>query len=84
MFSLRDKKYLLVVDYCSNLFEIAHLKDVTAEETILKLKLIFARNGIPQILMSDHGTNFVNEQFKKFASDWGFQHKMSSENALSD
>ena len=31
----------------------------------------------PQTLMSDNGSNFINEDFKKFGSDWGFQHKSS-------
>jgi len=77
-FHYEGKEYLLAVDYYSNFFEVAQLKTLSAEETILKLKSIFSRNGIPQTLISDNGTNFVNDKFRKFAYNWGIQHKTSS------
>ena len=49
-----------------------------ANTIIVKLKSVFARHGIPEIVNSDNGTHFSNYQFKKFAQMWSFEWKTSS------
>ena len=44
----------------------------TAQATIAKLKVIFARHSIPQIVMADN-MPFSSKEFKLFAKSWGFQ-----------
>jgi Integrase core domain. len=34
--------------------------------------------GIPLLVISDKGTNFVNKEFTKFTEEWEFQHTTSS------
>lgn len=43
-----------------------------------KLKSIFARHGIPTIIISDNGPPFSSNDFAKFCSDWGIDHQTSS------
>ena len=49
----------------------------TAQATIAKLKMIFARHGIPQIVIADNML-FNNKDFKAFAKSWDFQIVTSS------
>jgi len=39
---------------------------------------IFARHGIPEVVVSDNGPQFASESYNKFAEEYGFQHITSS------
>ncbi len=55
-FQHKDKHYLLAVDYFSRNVEICRmLKNVKSVQTILQLKRIFTRHGIPDILFTNNG-----------------------------
>ena len=45
---------------------------------MLKLKLHFARHGIPDVLTSDNGPQFYSELFRKFSKTWNFHHYLIS------
>ena len=38
----------------------------------------FARHGIPDVLVTDNGTQFSSSEFLRFAETWKFEHKTSS------
>ena len=78
IFTLYDVNYLVLIDYYSNLWEVNRLEDTKANTCIRKIKAHFARNGIPDVLISDNGSQFVSERFGKFAQMWGFEHRVSS------
>lgn len=42
------------------------------------MKDIFKRHGIPDLVMSDNGSEFASNTFKQFSSEWNFQHVTSS------
>ena len=42
------------------------------------LKFIFARHGIPEVVMSDNGPQYTASNFAQFADAYGFQHITSS------
>ena len=69
---------LITTDCHSSFFEIDQLTDMSAETVIRKLKKNFARPGIPEELVTDCGTQYTAESFKKFANKWGFHHVTSS------
>ena len=78
-FQHKDKHYLLAVDYFSRDVEISQVsKNVNSAQTILQLKKIFSRHGIPDILFSDNGPQFDSHEFTNFSTDWQFQHITSS------
>ena len=49
-----------------------------SDTVIWGLKMIFSENGSPEILITDNGWSFISEDFKQFAMEWSFVHKMSS------
>lgn len=69
--------YLIVTDYYSRFFEIFKLTSLTETEIINKMRELFARYGIPDIIRSDNGPQFKSE-FKKFAYEMDFKHITSS------
>ena len=68
---------MLVVDYYSRFVEVVGLKTMEATEIIQALKSIFARFGIPEMLVSDNGPQYVATQFMSFAEKYGFIHVTS-------
>ena len=47
---------------------------MTSTATIRKLREIFAQHGLPDMLVSDNGTNFTSEEFAKFLRSNGIIH----------
>lgn len=72
------RKFLITVDHYSDFFEVNMLRDLTPESVIAACKMNFSRHGIPQLLLTDNGTNFVNHKMVKFAVEWSFDHVTSS------
>ena len=75
LFELNGRMYLLLVDYYSRYVEIAKLSGTTATEII---NHIFARHGIPEVLISDNGPQYTSSTFSQFSRDYGFSHYTSS------
>ncbi|KAF7653482.1 hypothetical protein LDENG_00082320 [Lucifuga dentata] len=71
-------KTMLVIDYFSNYPEICLLSNTTSAAVITHMKSIFARHGIPHVLISDNGTPYSSQEFKAFAAQYEFQHITSS------
>ena len=78
LFELNGKVYLLVVDYFSRYMEIQTLTTTTSLSIIRTLKAIFARHGIPSILVSDNGPQYSSTEMQEFAQRYNFLHITSS------
>ena len=79
IFQLFNQNYLIIVDYFSKYPEVISLNNnLTAQNIITKMKSIFARHGIPKIVISDNAKQFNSLDYKNFASDWDFEIKLSS------
>ena len=76
--SHEGKEYLVVSDYLSNYPEVIMMNTVTSKSVIIALKSVFARHGIPEVLISDNGPQYASSEFKDFAREWGFTHQTSS------
>ena len=50
------------------------MTSATALSTVLRLRRIFAAQGLPKVLVSDNGPAFVGEEFQKFCSKNGIRH----------
>jgi transposase InsO family protein len=73
LFELTSQTYLILVDYYSKFPEICNLnKNLTTSNIIKNLKSIFARHGIPKILITDSGTQFNSSEIEQFANNWNF------------
>ncbi|PIO59734.1 integrase core domain protein, partial [Teladorsagia circumcincta] len=66
-------KWLLVVDARSKWLEAVKMAATTAEKTILKLKEIFSRNGLPEQLVSYNGPPFTSAEFREYCMKRGIQ-----------
>ena len=74
-----DSRILLVVsDYYSNFIEVEHLNRATTSTVSKALRIMFARYGVPDVLISDNGPQFASVEFESFARKWGFEHVTSS------
>ena len=74
LYTINGQDYLIVVDYFSNFWEMDHLPNTRASTVIKKLKCHFARQGIPDIVISDNGPQFACKKFSNFVKEWGFEH----------
>jgi hypothetical protein len=75
--TVRNQNFLVVVDYFSRYPEVTRLTTTTAAAVIGKIKAIFARFGIPEVVRSDNGPQFRREMFE-FAKEYGFRLVTSS------
>ncbi|XP_046746420.1 uncharacterized protein K02A2.6-like [Diprion similis] len=67
--------YLLVlVDYYSRFYEVEIMMSITASKLLERLKVIFARYGIPNTIISDNGRTFIEKEFKAYMEEHGIHH----------
>lgn len=78
LFHLKGKDYLVIMDYFSNFPEMALLSNITSASVITHTKSIFARHGIPHIVVSDNGPCFSSREWQKFVEQYDFCHVTSS------
>ena len=76
-FTLGGKDYLLIVDYFSKYPEVLQMNSKTADVIIAKMKSIFTRHSIPNIVVADN-MPFGSRAFHQFAKEWGFKVVTSS------
>lgn len=69
---------MVTVDCYSKFFELDCLPDTSSSTVISKLKHNFARHGIPDMVISDNGTQYTLAEFNKFARKWNFGHETVS------
>jgi hypothetical protein len=72
------KMFMVVIDAFSKWPEVAIMERTTAEDTIEKLRDMFARWGIPTQLVSDNGPQFTSEMFERFTRANNIKHTTTS------
>jgi hypothetical protein len=73
----RKNCYLLVmIDICSRFVILRPLQDKTAEAIVQAIIPVFCEFGIPRILQSDNGKEFVNQIMTRFKLKAGFDHRL--------
>jgi len=70
----RGTMWLLVIDAYSKWPEVHAMSATTAQATVQQLRKIFAIHGLPQMIVSDNGPQFVSEEFEQFCSSRGIRH----------
>ncbi|UYV79315.1 K02A2.6-like [Cordylochernes scorpioides] len=78
LFEIEGRKYLGIVDYYTKYPEVFELRSTKAEMVIEKLKEVFARFGVPEIMMTDNGPPFQSTEMMEFAKEWNVTHTTSS------
>jgi transposase InsO family protein len=75
---LNGRTLLVIVDYYSNFIEVARVTSTTTRSIVKELKAMFARYGVPDVLVTDNGPQFISAEFAVFARTWDFEHITSS------
>ena len=70
--------YLVVVDAYSKFPEVVKMTTTTATTTINALRDIFSRHGLPEILVSENGPQFIAGEFQQFCRNNGIMHRTSA------
>ena len=78
LFNVKKDVYLVVVDNLAKYWDLDQLNGTDAEFTILQMKKIFARHGVPEVVISDYGPQYARKEFKEFSESWNFHHYTSS------
>ena len=66
---MNGQDFLVLVNYYSRYWEIDKLYKTGATTTIKKIKNVFSRIRITEIIRSDNGPQYNSRKFKKFAKD---------------
>ena len=66
--------WLVVVCSYTKWVEIVPLKTATSQTTIVALRVMFGRWGLPRQLVSDNGAQFTSNEFKQFCDKNGICH----------
>ena len=74
--SSRRNKYILAA--ICNFTKLFTVRDVKAKTTIRNLEKFVNRFGAPERFITDRGTSFTAEDFKKFCYDRGVKHTLNS------
>ena len=79
LLSFKGRNYMHVcVDYYPSFLEMDALESIRSATVIRKLKLHFARHGIPETVISNNGPQFTTHEFQEFSRQWNFKHISSS------
>ena len=74
----QGRTLLVVCDYFSGFIKVKRLQSTTSSGVSKALRVLFARYGIPNVLVTDNGPQFAATEFATFTNKWGFQHVTSS------
>ena len=73
----------LILAYCNSEFpDVILLSSTKAGPVIAAMMSIFARQGVPDKVISDNGRPFDSTAFVSFARNWEFDHTTSSSGFL--
>ena len=78
LFETKNSRYLLIVDYYSR-FPILHkLNSTTSRVLIQEMKAVFAKLGVPNVIVSDGGPQYTSAEFQDLTKHWQIEHRVSS------
>ncbi|UYV69861.1 K02A2.6-like [Cordylochernes scorpioides] len=72
------RMFMVLVDAHTKWLEIVIIKDITSRTIIGHLREIFARFGLPELLVTDNGRQFDSSEFEEFTKINGIRHTKTS------
>ena len=69
---------MVVVDAYSKFPEVVKMTSTTSTATINVLRDILSRYGLPEIMVSDNGPQFIASEFQQFCRNNGIMHRASA------
>ncbi|KAM7283094.1 uncharacterized protein ISCGN_000254 [Ixodes scapularis] len=75
----RNKRFFItLVDYHSKWLGVMSVHNVTTASVIDFLKFVFAREGLPEEIVTDNGPQFISKEFTEFLKTQGIRHLRTS------
>ena len=74
---LNKQNYLIVIDAYSKWLEVIEISTTTSQQTIIELRKLFARFGLPKVVVSDNGPQLVSTEMEMFLKSNGIRHSLS-------
>ena len=74
----KGKDLVVIVDYLTDFIEVSELQQTLATTVINAIKQHFARHGVPVVVHTDGGPQFMSQEFQAFSRAWEFVHMVSS------
>ena len=68
------KMFLIVIDAHSKWIEAFPMNTSTSSTTIEKLRITFVTHGLPEIVVTENGCNFITRKFEDFLKQNGICH----------
>ena len=80
LFDFDRGQYMVKADMYSKMFFVQKMPSsgATTAAVVSKMKEIFAKHGIPDVLRSDNGPQYASAAFQEFTRNWEFKHITSS------
>ena len=78
LFSFEKEDYLVTVCHFSDWIEVDKLPDTLSTTVVERTKGHFSRYGIPSIVHTDNGPQFISREYKDLSSNCNFRHTTSS------
>ena len=73
--NMKKNQYILtLIDYKTKWPEVFTISSISSSTIIKHLKEVFARQGMPKLLVSDNGRQFISEEMRKFLQNCGVKH----------
>ena len=68
------KMYLVMMNAYSKWIVVIVMYGTTSKKTAEEMRKIFATDGMPEVIVSDNGTNFASQEFKEIMDNNGIKH----------
>ena len=82
LFHFQGDSYLLLVDYTSHFPIVCKLKSISGQHIADHFKQIFAKYGLPEMIVSTNGPCYTSKIFKELMKDYQVNHITSSPHYL--
>ena len=75
-FETKNSKYLLILDYYSTFPVLHKLGSTIFRVLVQEMKAVFAKLGVPNVIVSDGGPQYTSAEFKDFKKQWQTKHRV--------
>ncbi|XP_062533359.1 uncharacterized protein K02A2.6-like, partial [Armigeres subalbatus] len=69
---------LVLIDYYSRFTEVVIMKQITASLTVRALHETFCRFGMPEVLRTDNGPQFISSELQTFCEQFGIRQEKTT------
>ena len=74
LFMFQEKTYILIIDLFSHFPVVRQLHGESTKLVLDALKDIFSNFGIPEVIISDNGSCYKNQEFNSFCAKFEINH----------